>query len=187
MGGSDDPPQQLTPQQILQQQMAQQQAANVDSITLSVAAVSLSLPTYWPLNPDAWFTKVEAQLKNARISNEETAYYKVLAVLPESAAIKVREISQKPKFEIGDYDRIKAKLIASGQPSTLERMDRLCELRQVVHKKPSEIVTDLENIFHSAIGEHKMPMNDYMRKFWWLRALPKATPKTLHWTLQGNR
>ena len=159
------PGQQVSPQQVAGQSPLNGPAAppglkpqtpvdSLENMTLSLAAVSLTLPTYWPLNPDAWFTKVEAQLKNARISNEETAFYKVLAVLPEAAAIKVREILQKAAFEAGDFARLKAKLVSVGQPTTLERLERLCELKQVAHKKPSEIVTDLDNIFHSANIEH---------------------------------
>ena len=65
--------------------------------------MTLNLPAYWPQNPDTWFVKVEAQLRSAQITNEETAFYKVLAVLPESAGVKVREISHKVQYTTGDY------------------------------------------------------------------------------------
>ena len=102
----------------------------------------------------------------------------MLAVLPESAAIKVREITQRD-FLPGDYERLKQKLIVSGQPSTLERLDRLCELRNVKHKRPSEVLLDLEIIFHSASLEYVMHMSDYMKKYWWLRALPSAIQQNI--------
>ena len=47
-------------------------ASDVKTVTHELAAVGLTLPTYWPQNPDAWFIKVEAQFKNARITLEET-------------------------------------------------------------------------------------------------------------------
>lgn len=148
-------------------------------LTSNLASVALTLPTFWSQNPDAWFVKVEAQLKSANITSEETAFYKVLAVLPESAAIKVRDISLKPKYEKGDYGTLKQKLIAVAQQSTLERLDRLCELRNISHKKPSDVLTELESLFHSSQTDKVMPMNSYMKKFWWLRALPHSIQQCL--------
>ncbi|XP_018494226.1 uncharacterized protein LOC108863954 [Galendromus occidentalis] len=123
----------------------------VQALTNSMASVALTLPTFWAQNPDAWFYKVGAQFKNANITTEQRRFYKVLAVLPESAAIRVREIAQQGQFNPGDYEKLKQKLIRTRQPSTLERLDRLTELKNIAHKKPSEILIDLEAIFHSAI------------------------------------
>ncbi|XP_018497615.1 uncharacterized protein LOC108865248 [Galendromus occidentalis] len=58
-------------------------------------------------NSDVWFTKVEAQFRSARIISEETKYYKIMAVLPESAAIRVREVAPKASLEAGDYNGLK--------------------------------------------------------------------------------
>ena len=151
----------------------------VDIVTRGLGAVSLTLPTYWPQNPDAWFIKVEAQFKTAKITSEETQFFKVLAVLPESAAIRVREITQKANFEAGDYEKLKKRLIRGGQPSNLERLNRLGDLKNIMHKKPSENLIDLETIFHSATTEYVMPMNELMKKFWWLRSLPTTIQQTL--------
>lgn len=151
----------------------------VVEVTRNVAAVSLTLPTFWSQNPDAWFAKVEAQFRSAKVTLEETRYYKVLAVLPESAAIRVRDISQKTQYESGDYAKLKQKLIRSNQPSTLERMDRLCELKNVNHKKPSELLLDIEIIFHSAVADQVFPTNEFMKKYWWLRALPTTIQQNL--------
>ena len=145
----------------------------------TMAAVSLSLPSFWPQNPDAWFAKVKAQFRVSKITVDETRYYRVLAVLPESAVIRVREITQKPLYEEGDYAKLKQKLIAGCQPSTLQRLDQLGEMKCVSHKKPSETLLDLESVFHSATAAQVMPMNEYMKKFWWLRALPKSIQQTL--------
>ena len=149
------------------------------NVAHGLAAVGLTLPGFWPQNPDAWFVKVEAQFRNARIVCEETCFYKVLAVLPESAVIRVREITQKAQFEAGDYGRLKSRLILSCQPSTLERLDRLCEMKNVAHKKPSESLLELENILHSADEDQVIPTTDFIKKFWWLRALPTSIQQTL--------
>lgn len=156
-----------------------EEKAKLTTLSQGLAAVALTLPTYWPQNPDAWFVKVEAQLKSAKISSEETSFYKVLAVLPESAAVKVREISHKPQYEAGDYKKLKDKLISGSRSSTLERLDRLCELKHVAHKKPSDVLLELENLFHSSQPEYIMQMSDYMKKFWWLRALPPSIQQCL--------
>jgi hypothetical protein len=150
-----------------------------NSVSQSMASVALTLPGYWPQNPDAWFVKVEAQLKSAKITSEETRFYKVLAVLPESAAIRVREITHNTDFKPGDYDRLKQKLIQSSQPSILERLDRLCDLKNVAHKKPSEALLDIEVIFHSVKKEHVIPSNDFVKKFWWIRALPSQIQQNI--------
>ena len=154
-------------------------ATSLAKIQYSLAAAALTLPTYWPQNPDAWFTKIEAQLRNAGITSELTRFNKVLAVLPESAAVRVREIAQKPNYETGDYDRLKEKLISSGQATTLERLDKLCNLRNVVHARPSEVLLDIENLFHSSVLTRVFPSNDYVKTFWWLRALPTQIQQNL--------
>ena len=154
-------------------------ALTMENLSYNLASVTLTLPTFWTQNPDAWFTKIEAQFKNSRISSEETQYYKVLAVLPESAAIRVREITQKTQYSTGDYKLLKEKLIESGQPTTLERLDKLCELEGVAHKKPSETLLELENIFHSSSAERAFPTNNHFKTFWWLRALPVQIQQNL--------
>ena len=98
---------------------------HVKQLSQGTSAVALTLPAHWPQNPDAWFVKVEAQLRAANITKEETGFYGVLAVLPESAAVKVREISFKPKFESGDYEKLKQKLVSSSQSTVLERIEKL--------------------------------------------------------------
>ena len=142
-------------------------------LTNNITAVALQLPTFWTQNVDAWFVKVEAQMRNANITVESTKFDKVLAVLPESAAVQVRDITSKATYEAGDYELLKTRLIKQNQPSTLERLDRLCEMKNV-NKKPSDVLLEIEAIFHSATSDHKMPMNTYFKKFWWLRAMPAS-------------
>ena len=57
-------------------------------VTRGLGAVSRALPIHWPQNLYAWFIKTEAQFKVAEINPEETCFFKVLAVLPEKAAVK---------------------------------------------------------------------------------------------------
>ena len=153
--------------------------AKLMNLSHSLESVAITLPTFWIQNPDSWFVKVEAQLKAAKITSEETAYYKVLAVLPESAAIRVREISLKPNYEKGDYQRLKQKLILGSQPTPLDRLNRLCEYKAVSHKRPSDVLTDLECLFHSAQLHHVFPMTEFMKKLWWLRAMPPGIQQCL--------
>lgn len=150
------------------------EACDLSRLAASVAGVSLTLPSFWPLNADAWFIKVEAQFTDARITNEQTKFNKVLAVLPENIAIQVRDITTKTTYASGDYELLKQKLINRCQPSVLERLDRLGELKEIASKKPSDVLVDLESIIIASSDELKMPMSDIFKKYWWLRALPKS-------------
>ena len=148
-------------------------------LALSLASVALTLPQFWCQNPDSWFVKAEALMKTSNIIAEETKFNKVVAILPENVAVQVREVTHKATYVAGDYEKLKALLIKRNHLSTIERMDKLGELKEIEGKKPSDLLIDLECIITSSIDGESISMDDKTKKYWWLRALPKALRPSL--------
>lgn len=63
--------------------------ASQDAMTPMLVAVAVKLPTFWTVNPKAWFHQVEAQFALCNISLEETKYFYVISSLNMATSIRV--------------------------------------------------------------------------------------------------
>jgi hypothetical protein len=55
--------------------------AELAAVTL--AAVSIKLPTFWADNPEDWFRQAEAQFDLSNVTTQRTKFHHVLVVLPK--------------------------------------------------------------------------------------------------------
>ena len=76
----------------------------------SVATVSLKLLSFWPADPEVWFTQVEAQFATRGISAQKTKYEYVVASLSPEFTVEVRNFILKPP-EMDPYNKLKEQLI----------------------------------------------------------------------------
>ena len=73
--------------------------------------MAVKLPTFWHKNPRSWFVSVEATFRRAKITQEETRFDHVLAVLPMEVIDTIHSIVDNP----GDapYSTLKEKLLGT--------------------------------------------------------------------------
>jgi len=73
--------------------------------------VAINLPTFWTKNPRSWFVSVEAQFQRAKITQEETRYWHILAVLPCEVIDSIHSITKNPGKQ--PYTSLKNKLLGT--------------------------------------------------------------------------
>ena len=60
---------------------------------VSVAAVNLKLPPFWPSDPEVWIAQVGAQLSTSSISTQRTRYDHIVASLTPEHTAKVCDLN----------------------------------------------------------------------------------------------
>ena len=131
-----------------------------------VAAVSVKLPEYWPLDPDIWFMQVEAQFSTKGITAELTKYNYIVAALQPEIAQEVRDIlssipSSKP------YETLKAELIKRTSESQQKRLKKLLQTEELGDRKPTQLLRRMQQL----LGTNKLEPSILRQLF--LQRLPQ--------------
>ena len=72
--------------------------------------MSIKLPSFWPADLQVWFTQVEAQFSTRHITNRQTCFVYVVAVLAPEFATEVRDLLLAP-LDTEPYNILKVQLI----------------------------------------------------------------------------
>ena len=107
-----------------QQQDPPQQQKQPSSSIPAVTAVNIKIPTFWPADPEVWFTQVDAQFSTRTITSQKTKFDHVIASLMPEVAIEVRDIILKPPAT-NLYNSLKTQLIARTMASEQCRLQQL--------------------------------------------------------------
>ena len=75
--------------------MATPQPEGTNQPAVSLAAVSVKIPPFWPADPQVWFAQVEAQFTTRNISSQKTCFDYVVASLAPNSLWNVRDLILK--------------------------------------------------------------------------------------------
>ena len=95
---------------------------------MSVAAVSVKLPPFWPTDPTVWFLQVEAQFNTRGITSQKTRFDYVVSSLSPEIACEVRDLLIRPPAE-SPYEKLKEELIKRTAASEQRKYNNLSVVR----------------------------------------------------------
>ena len=128
-------------------------------------AVSMKLPTFWPENAKTWFSQAESQFQLRGITQDETKFHHVVAVLDAEAAIAADSILDDPP-EQGKYTALKEFLLETYSMTEAERAEKLLAITDLGARKPSQLMNHMRRLYGPK--EERM-----LLKHIFLRALPE--------------
>ncbi len=99
-------------------------AALAATATPSLSAVSIKLPPFWPADPEVWFTQVEAQFSNKRITAQRTMFDYVISSLSPQFVTEVRDLLLRPPTD-EPYNSLKAELVKRTAASVQRKLQQL--------------------------------------------------------------
>ena len=105
----------------------------------AIQAVSLKLPTFWPKQPEVWFTQAEAQFAIRNITADETKFNYVVASLDQDTAGRIISFLRAPPGA-NKYDALKAKLQSTYGLSEYERINAIIDMPALGDDKPSVLM-----------------------------------------------
>jgi len=113
-----------------------------DDEEVLVNHVAIKLPTFWTKNPRSWFVSVEAQFQRAKITQEETRYWHVLAVLPCEVIDSIHSITENPGEQ--PYTALKNKLLGTYTPSAWKAIWHVFDMPNLAtDQKPSTLLDNM--------------------------------------------
>ena len=128
-------------------------------------AVTVKILPFWTHSPTAWFAQAEAQFVLRKITEDDTKYYYIVAVLDSATATRAVSILSQPPIT-GKYANIKKFLTSAYELSDYERASSLFNIRGLGDLKPSELMDNMLAL----IGSHTPCV---LFKYLFLQQLPE--------------
>ena len=119
--------------------------SDAEEKTLSVSAVSVKLPPFWPADPSLWFAQVEAQFQTRGISVERTKFDYVVASLSPEIATEVRDLILSPPTS-GPYTELRTELIQRTAVSQRRQLQQLLSGEELGDQTPSRLLRQMERL-----------------------------------------
>ena len=125
--------------------MATLQPKGTNQPAISLAAVSVKIPPFWPADPQVWFAQIEAQFTTRNMSSHKTRFDYVVASLAPEFATEVRDLILKPPEE-DPYDALKEQLIRCTAASEQCRLQMLFNAEKLGYSKPTQLLQRMQQL-----------------------------------------
>ncbi|XP_062557793.1 uncharacterized protein LOC134222649 [Armigeres subalbatus] len=109
------------------------------------AAVSVKLPDFWKNDPNMWFAQAEAQFHLARITQDETKFWHIVARIDQSVICHISDLVNSPPM-INKYQAVKDRLIARFALSPQARIEQLLGSSDLGDLRPSHLLARMQEI-----------------------------------------
>ena len=136
--------------------------------------MSIKLPPFWPTDPQVWFTQVEAQISTRHITNRQTCFVYIVAVLAPEFVTEVRDLLLAP-LDTEPYNILKVQLIQRTATSEQLRLQQLLTAEELGDKKPSQLLRQMQQLLGDAGPK---PDNKFLRQLL-LQCLPSQVRMVL--------
>ena len=155
--------------------MATPQPEGTNQPAVSLGAVSVKIPPFWPADPQVWFAQVEAQFTTRNISSQKTRFDYVVASLAPEFTTEVRDLILKPPEE-DPYDALKEQLICSTAASEQRRVQMLFNAEKLGDRKPTLLLRQMQQLLDDSAGPE--PDSSFLRELF-LQRLPGSVRMVL--------
>lgn len=114
-------------------------------VSTELFRVGVRVPPFWIEKPNIWFAQIEAQFNLARITDDNTKFYYVLAHLDGQYSATVEDIIENPP-STGKYEKLKSELIKRVSISRQKKVKQLLQSEELGDRKPSQFLRRLQQL-----------------------------------------
>ncbi|XP_047543228.1 uncharacterized protein LOC125075559 [Vanessa atalanta] len=135
------------------------QRVSTDGERTGIFNAGLRLPSFYPDDPEVWFTQVEALFANAGITGDSTKFNYVIGNLDHQYSREVKDILLAPSAA-DKYNKLKTELIKRLSASQERKVKQLLMHEDLGDRKPSQFLRHLQNLAGQNVPE------DFLRTIW---------------------
>lgn len=111
----------------------------------AAASVAVKLPDFWKTDPAMWFAQAEAQFHLAKIVNDETKFYHIVAKVDQSVICHIADLVAAPPAE-NKYKTVKDRLIARFALSAESRFEQLLGAHDLGDMRPTHLLAKMREL-----------------------------------------
>lgn len=133
-----------------------------------VATVQIHLPSFWPQNPAAWFTHVEAIFTLRRITSQQAKFYHAVSALSTEVVAEFYDVVAEP-HETTPYDCFKTTVLHRTSVSVHKRLQQLLNEEELGDRRPSELLRRMRWL----LSDSRLDANSPLLRELFLQRLPQ--------------
>lgn len=109
------------------------------------ATAVVKLAEFWKSDPKMWFAQAEAQFRLARVTNDETKFWHIVAKVDQTVIRHITDLVNDPPA-IDKYKAVKERLIARFGKSSQARLEELLGSADLGDLRPTHLLARMQEI-----------------------------------------